>query len=269
MNVGGNTSCVVLQIDNNDPVLLDLGTGLRYYGEHLRSRRDEAATVAPFRGTALVTHLHWDHVQGVPFFVPLLQEGAELTVVGPPQDGSSLREEFCSFVKPPLFPVGLDVLPGTIEFVEAASSTIDVDGATVMVRPVAHVGETNGYRVDSATGGSVAYIPDHQQPPDDAGFVGKSVLELAGGVDVLIHDAQYDNDEFAEKATWGHSTIDYAVEVAAQAEVGTLVLFHHDPSHDDAWVGRAGERATELARGRFDVIVGAEGLTVTTNAPAM
>lgn len=269
MGIGGNTSCVSLQIDDSDPVLLDLGTGLRYFGEHLRTKRDDTSTPVPFRGTALVTHLHWDHVQGIPFFVPLLQEGAELTVVGPPQEGSSLREEFCGFVKPPLFPVGLDVLPGSIEFVEAATNTIELGSATVTVRPVAHVGNTNGYRVDSDTGGSVAYIPDHQQPADDPGFVGSGALELAGGVDVLIHDAQYDNEEFVEKASWGHSTIDYAVEVAAQAEVGTLVLFHHDPTHDDAWVGRAGERAVELARGRFDVVVASEGLTVTSTAPAM
>lgn len=266
--IGGNTSCVALQIDDLDPVLLDLGTGLRYFGEHLRSAANGNES-APFRGTALVTHLHWDHVQGLPFFVPLLEEGASLTLVGPAQSGSTLREEFACFVKPPLFPVGLDVLPGSVEFVEARSGCITIDGADVMIRPINHVGETNGYRVESVQGGSVAYIPDHQQPIDDPTFVSPEALELARGVDVLIHDAQYDNDEFDQKATWGHSTIDYAVEVAAQAEVGRLVLFHHDPNHDDAWVERAGERATDLAQGRFDVIVASEGLSLNSATPAM
>lgn len=265
MGIGGNTSCVVLAFDGHDPILLDLGTGLRYYGQQLQSRTESAD---PFRGTALVTHLHWDHVQGLPFFVPLLNDGAELTVVGPPQTGSSLRDEFCSFVKPPLFPVGLEVLPGAIDFVEADAGEIELDGARVMVRSVEHVGDTNGYRIEAVSGGSVAYIPDHQQPLDDPSFVRPGVLELCRRADYLIHDAQYDTEEFADKATWGHSTIDYAVEVAAQAEVGTLVLFHHDPSHDDAWVRHAGEHAAELADGRFNVVVASEGLTLHTDALA-
>ena len=262
MGIGGNTSCVALQIDDHEPVLLDLGTGLRYFGEQLRAQETGAAS--PFRGTALVTHLHWDHVQGLPFFVPLLRDGAHLTVVGPGQVGSSLGEEFCSFVKPPLFPVGLEVLPGTVDFVEVDNGQLAIDGAQIMVRPIEHVGETNGYRITANSAGSVAYIPDHQQPIDNPTLVRPGALELAQGVDYLIHDAQYDNDEFAQKGEWGHSTIDYAVEVAAQAEVGTLLLFHHDPAHDDDWVSQAGNRAVDLAAGRFDVVVASEGLTLTS-----
>lgn len=257
LGYGGNTSCVLVRVADDAPIILDLGTGLRYLGERLRKELGDE----PFSGTALISHLHWDHVQGLPFFLPLMHDQAHLEIVGPPQAGSSLRDKIETFVAPPLFPVDLVGLPGTVTFRETSDGSFSVGSATITSTEVEHCGVTNGYRIQNGTG-SVAYISDHQAPIDGTLNVPDSVVDLCRNVDVLIHDAQYDLDEFEQKATWGHSTIDYAVAVAAASNVSRLVLFHHDPSHDDAWIDDALAHARELAAGRFEVEAAIEGMTL-------
>ncbi len=266
VGIGGNTSCVVLHCGDDDPIILDLGTGVRYLGLHLNAKAAEDLS-EPFRGTALVTHLHWDHVQGLPFFVPLLSEEAELTIVGPIQESGSLKDAVESFVRPPLFPVDLHVLPGSVEFLETSHDNLVFGSAQVLVRPVEHIGITNGYRIECDRG-SVAYIPDHQQPADGSCLVSDTVLELCSDVDVLIHDAQYDASEFEKKATWGHSSIEYAAEVARQSGARRLVLFHHDPSHSDEWVADAVRYVSELAAGAFEVLAASEEMVLTSGEVA-
>ncbi len=265
---GGNTSCVLVEIPDHDPILLDCGTGLRYLGQELAS--DPRRGGAPFRGTALVTHLHWDHVQGLPFFVPLLREGAALTLVGPEQEGASLADELRSFIRPPLFPVTLDDLPGEVTIREQSTGSFQLGSATVTIGMVPHSGNTNGYRIDVGDA-SVAYIPDHQQPELDSTAVADSVLELCAGVDLLIHDAQYDDDEFGMKSDWGHSTARYALEVARQAGAKRLVLFHHDPSHDDEWIdesrSRTNEQGARSPGGAIEVLAASEGMRLRSGGP--
>lgn len=258
--IGGNTACVVVEPDGEAPIVLDLGTGLRYYGERL-----VAQGVSAFVGTALLTHLHWDHVQGIPFFTPLLNPDSNLRLVGPPQTGSTLAAEIESFVKPPLFPVHLDVLPGCVEFVETDSTQqIDVGSCTITTAPVPHCGTTNGYRIQN-TIGSVAYISDHQQPSDGSFRVTDEVVELCQDVDVLIHDAQYSAEEFSGRLDWGHSTPDYALEVARVSGAKRLVLFHHDPTHSDAWVkDTEAEIAARAEAHGIEVIAAYEGLQLTS-----
>ncbi len=259
MGFGGNTSCVVLHVGDDDPIILDLGTGLRYLGDRIHRDHEEKT----FRGTALVTHLHWDHIQGLPFFVPLLQDGAELEIVGPSQPDTNLQTEICSFIRPPLFPVHLEVLPGIVHFNETSEDHLTIGSAEVMIRPIPHVGNTNGYRIDGPSG-SVAYLPDHQQPQDGSMHVPEPVLDLCRDVDVLIHDAQYDAEEFSRKIDWGHSTAEYAVEVALAANARRLVLFHHDPAHDDDWVKAASEETQRLAGDKLEVLAAFEGLVLTS-----
>lgn len=254
--VGGNTSCVLVDIPDSDPIVLDCGTGLRYLGQAL------GISETPFRGTALVTHLHWDHVQGLPFFVPMLSEGAELTIVGPVQQGTTLMEELQSFIRPPLFPVSFDSFPGRFEVCEQSSGTFEIGSARVTIGSVPHSGPTNGYRIESGEG-SVAYVPDHQQPELGSTDVADSVLALCDGVDLLIHDAQYDAAEFGAKSDWGHSTAAYALEVARQAGVKRLVLFHHDPTHDDRWIDASLED-TRRSGGSIEVITACEGLRLSS-----
>lgn len=255
---GGNTSCVSIESEGADPIVLDCGTGIRMFGASLA---DEACEV-----DVLVTHLHWDHVQGLPFFAPLKFPDTRFTVYGPGEDGESFGASFSRFMTPPFFPVETAQLSATITFDDALDREFRLGDTDVMARPVPHTGTTAGFRV-TRNGVSVAYIPDHQEPIDDPTHVAPSVLELCRGVDVLIHDAQFTADELAAKADWGHSTPEYAVEVARQAGVKMLVLFHHDPAHDDDMVDEIAQRIAELtADDPFEVIAAAEGLKLTLAA---
>jgi phosphoribosyl 1,2-cyclic phosphodiesterase len=204
--------------------VFDLGTGLRAFGE-------TQPLDGSFSGTALVTHIHWDHVQGLPFFPPADRLGARFDIYGPQQDEGSLDEVFNGFMRPPYFPVTCSDLRGDIRFHEVLKDEFSVGGAHVTVRPVPHCGPTVGYRL-MWEGRVVTYISDHQAPLG-LDTVADSVLELAEGADLLIHDAQYTRSEFQEKAHWGHCTVDYAVTVAREAGAHKLALFHHDPSHGD------------------------------------
>lgn len=256
---GGNTACVTVEAPGMDPIVFDLGTGLRFYGDQILA---DPTRTEPFRALALVTHLHWDHVQGLPFFGPIHQPGASLEVGGR-SETVPLGEAFGEFMRPPFFPVRADQLIGDVTFTDLADTSMRWGRADITVRDVPHSGATNGYRVD-LDGVSIAYVSDHQQP-DQVDEVAAPVLELCRDADLVIHDAQYEPHEFAEKSDWGHCTVAYAVEVAAQAGARRLALFHHDPSHGDEVVDRLLAEARDLARGTsiVEVIAASEGLTVS------
>lgn len=251
-----------VEIPGADPILLDLGTGLRYFG-----RTVPAGT--PFRGSCLVSHLHWDHIQGVPFFAPLLTEGSHVAMYAPSQDdGRPVAEVFAETFKPPLFPVDLSVLPGTIEFHELIDDEFVIDGGPageirVMSRSIPHVGRTLGYRIEW-NGASLAYLSDHQMPGDGTYAATAGALELCRDVDLLIHDAQYTAAEFAVKFNWGHCTMDYAVWMATESGARQVALFHHDPSHDDDQLDElvAAAATSGAARGGVRVFGAREGCTV-------
>lgn len=260
---GGNTSCVVLRSPGADPILLDLGTGLRFFG--LDQRPGET-----MRAHALVTHLHWDHVQGLPFCPPLLSPGAELTIYGPADGTRSFGEAFDQLMAPPFFPVRAHELSGDIVFVTLPAGTHQIAGASVTAALVPHTGETFGYRIER-DGVVVVYVSDHQQPVDDPDHIAPGVLSLCEGADLLIHDAQYTPEEFVLRSHWGHCTVDYAVHVAAEAGVRSLALFHHDPGHDDESVDYMVLGAAERARQRGvpKVFAASEGLTVSVERAAV
>ena len=250
---GGNTSSVSVTVDGEDPLLFDLGTGLRYFG--LRCGQ-------PFRGTSLVSHLHWDHVQGLPFFTPLQHPETHLTIYAPSgDDGRSAAEVLASSIGPPLFPIGLEGFPGRIDVLDPPPH-FRIGGFDVESVSVPHVGEAHGYRVTHG-GASVAYVSDHQQPTSGA-HIADGIFGLCHDVDLLIHDAQYTPSEFAAKSTWGHCTVEYAVWLAAEVGARKLALYHHDPTHDDDTIDRlaAGAAACGKAMG-VEVFAAREGLTVT------
>ena len=249
---GGNTACVALTDGLHPPIIFDLGTGLRAFGE-------TQPLDGSFVGAALVTHIHWDHVQGLPFFPPADRHGAQFDIYGPQQDEGTLAELFDGFMRPPYFPVTCAELRGDIRFHEVLKDEFALGPAKVIARPVPHNGPTVGYRV-VWDGRVVTYISDHQAPLT-LDTVADSVLELAQGADVLIHDAQYTRSEFEEKSHWGHCTIDYAVTVAREAGVRKLVLFHHDPSHgDDRMDDLLNDAVTLGAPHGLEVVAAFEGL---------
>ncbi len=180
----------------------------------------------------------------------------------------SVADSFGEFMRPPHFPVRAGDLLGHIRFHDVSDGSVEIDRATVMVRPIPHCGDTNGYRVE-IDGVSIAYLSDHQQPMDGSFDVAPAVLELCRDADLVIHDAQYWSDEFAKKQDWGHCTVDYAVHVAGEAGAKRLALFHHDPAHDDAVVDDIVYYARSLAPayGLAEVIGAAEGLSVALAAP--
>lgn len=254
---GGNTSCVVVESEGDDPIVLDLGTGLRNYGLTLEGAAD------PFRGTMLLTHLHWDHVQGLPFFGPIHHPDAQVKIYGPPEDNEPFATVLGNFMKPPYFPVCCGDLQSDVTLHNAWNESFNVGSATVMARSVPHTGLTNGYRIDVG-GVSIAYISDHQEPVDDPTFVDPAVLELAADADLLIHDAQYTPEQFAQRSTWGHCTMKYALEVARQSNAKTLALFHHDPEHTDVRLDALVAETLEMAEvmGVNEVIAAREGESV-------
>jgi len=260
---GGNTACVSVEAPGQDPILFDLGTGLRFFGESLPA--DEV-----FHGISLVTHLHWDHVQGLPFFTPINRPGAHLTICGRHDEGT-LAEAFEDFMRPPYFPVRPGDLCGEITFRDTDDESFKFGRARITAANVPHTGATNGYRVE-LDGFTIAYISDHQQPTDSEA-IEPSVLALCDGADLVIHDAQYEPHEFAVKSDWGHCTVEYAVRVAAEAGAKRLALFHHDPSHGDEIIDRLLLEAKAFAEGTSvtEVIAAAEGTTVAlslASAPA-
>ena len=199
----------------------------------------------------LLSHLHWDHMQGLPFFVPLHREGATLDVYGPRQADGPLGDVFAQMMRPPFFPIRPTELVGDVRFHDTGDDDFPVGLAKVRSRWVRHVGPTLGFRVEW-NGMSVAYLPDHGpgtvvEHADD--FIPPEVLELCDGVDVLIHDAQHTRAEYEPKRHWGHCTVDYAVHVAREAGARSLVLFHHDPAARRRRHGRA-SRATPASSRR-------------------
>lgn len=234
---GGNTASVALEVEGSPPLLLDLGTGLRTFG--LTQPMD-----GTFQANALVTHIHWDHVQGLPFFPPIHFPGSKMSIYGPHQESGTFAEVFGGLMRRPYFPIEADELEGDVSFHDVTSEALAIGDAKVLVRPVPHKGPTVGYRIDW-DGVSVAYISDHQAPPD-LETVEDEVLELADGVDLLIHDAQYTRDEWAMKGEWGHCTVDFAVRVAELSSAKRLLLFHHDPAHCDDKLDQVLDEAREM-----------------------
>jgi len=251
---------VSVDAPGEDPLVFDLGTGLRYFG---RNQPHDGS----FRGTCLLTHLHWDHTQGLPFFVPILRNGAKLDIYGPTQeDGATVRTAMSRFMAPPHFPVELDKLPGAINFFDVGDHDFFVGGFAVRSRLIPHVGNTLGFRVEW-NGVSIAYLSDHQQPYDGSFGATDGAMDLVRGADLVIHDAQYTPEEFEMKSTWGHCTVDYAVWLAGAAGAKRLALFHHDPTRHDDDVDALLCEARESGREQgVEVFAASEGLTVSLDA---
>jgi len=251
---GGNTSCIEVDVGPDTRVVLDAGTGLRRLGT--------ALPPSVRRIDVLLTHLHMDHIQGLGFFAPLFRPGFEVHVWGPGSATADLRQRLTRYMSPPLFPVRLPELPCALQLHDLKQGQIEVPGLTVHAALVCHPGPTVGFRLDSARS-SLAYLPDHEPVLACRRFAASpqwcSGVELAAGVDVLIHDAQYDNDEYLQRVGWGHSTLQHAISFAELSGVKQLVPFHYDPAHDDTTLDR---HFTNLPLTRLPVVPAREGETL-------
>jgi phosphoribosyl 1,2-cyclic phosphodiesterase len=252
---GGNTSCVALQPDDDTLLILDAGTGIRELGKRLNGGMPENVHI-------LLTHLHLDHIEGIRFFAPLWRPDTKLTIWGPASPLRPLKDRIRVLLSPPLFPIHLGDVPSQLTFRDTPLE-MELGAARISAQRVQHPGPTIGYRVE-VDGKTLAYIPDHEPALGlDLEKVGPdwiSGLELARDADWLLHDAQYFEEQYPKLVGWGHSSVAHAVTVARHAEAKRLVLFHHDPSHDDTDLERLEARARELAGAELDVYLAREGL---------
>ena len=251
---GGNTACVEVRGDGGSLLVLDAGTGIRPLGASLERM--------PPRIDILLTHLHMDHIQGLSFFQPLLEPGPEVHIWGPTSVNLDLRARLTRYLSPPLFPVPLRDLPSQVTFHEVSPSSFRIGSLEITADHICHPGPTFGYRIQEGSA-RVAYLPDHEPalgvetfPPANCWTSG---FDLAADVDLLIHDAQYSPDEYEQHVGWGHSSFAHSVAFSTAARAKQLVLFHHDPSHDDRVLDTFAERATGLSNAEVEVTVGSEG----------
>ena len=238
---GGNTSCVEVLLDDAEALVLDAGSGIRALGLDLVRRGTR-------RIHLFLTHLHLDHLEGLRFFAPLWDENVVIDIWGPRSPVLGLRERILRSFSPPLFPLDFRDVPAQVSFHDLPAQTWRHDGLSLATALVLHPGPTLGFRLE-ADGVTVAYVPDHE--PALAGIEGRSIDWLSGGAiadraDVLLHDAQYLEEEYLAKIGWGHSSVADTVAFCRAVDAQRLVLFHHEPERSDRALERLEERAREL-----------------------
>jgi phosphoribosyl 1,2-cyclic phosphodiesterase len=225
-------------------LVLDAGTGIRGLG--LELVREGVHKI-----DLLLTHLHLDHIEGLGFFAPVWSPETELHLWGPPSSVRSLDARIGRYFSAPLFPVDLADIPARLVFHDVPTETWEIGGARLYAEPISHPGPTLGYRIEE-NGRALAYLPDHEPalgvPLESLSPDWLSGYRIARNADSLLHDGQYFDEEYPDRMGWGHSSVSDTVKFAHAAEVGALVLFHHDPLHSDAAVDDLQGRARELWR---------------------
>lgn len=255
---GGNTPCIEMRV-GGQRLIFDGGTGLRVLGQYLLGQM-------PVKANLLFTHSHWDHIQGFPFFVPAFIPGNRFHIYGAiAPNGSTIEQRLNDQMLHPNFPVPLQIMAAQLEFHDInIGDVLEFGEVKVNTALLNHPGEAVGYRV-SWNGYAAAYVTDTEHLPDR---LDDNVLFLAHNADVLIYDATYTDEEYhsprSSKAGWGHSTWQEAVKVAKAANVKRLVIFHHDPLHNDDFLDNVGE---QVAQHFPNSLMAREGLSIQLIAP--
>ena len=255
---GGNTSCVEVRADGQI-IILDAGTGLRLLGSALVAEFD----TRPLDLTLLLTHTHWDHIQGLPFFLPVYKPQNHLHILGYEGARHGLEAVLASQMESPFFPIGLREVPANVRIEELKEMNFDVGPVRVQACFANHPGKCFGYRLFTSAG-SIAFFPDNELNPQDASE-SRKLINFLRGTDVLIMDTQFDTEEYQRHTGWGHGCLDDVVALALDAEAKKLFLFHHDPNHDDAKISQMLAHARKLVaarKGKLHVEAAREGVTV-------
>lgn len=253
LKYGGNTSCVEMRV-NGHILVFDAGTGIRLLGTHLL----EEFANRPFTLHLFISHTHWDHIQGFPFFLPAYDKRNKISVYGPPGHNKSFQKILQIQMEAEYFPVSLGDMSRDINIIEL-NNPLNLDGVTVQPFFLNHPGMTFAYRVSDGQR-SVVYATDNEPyrytlhhktktKQEDLGqFLDEKLIEFLQGADLYIGEAQYTLDEYKQKLGWGHSPVESVAEWAVRANVQRLAIFHHDPQHDDAAVDRMIAHAQHLIR---------------------
>lgn len=243
---GGNTTCMEIAQDPRHRVMIDGGTGLRSV-QHSLNYDTEG------RFTVLLTHYHWDHIQGIPVFAPVWIAGNRFTFHGAETPIGDVRANLARVIAPPWFPAAITESPADMTYADYAEP-IEIGEVVVASTPLHHPQGVRGFRIEGPSR-SVVIATDHESEPE----TDRALAEFASGADVLVHDAQYLPAEYPVRVGWGHSTWEHSVEMAHRAGVGELVLTSHDPDHTDDDI----DGIVEAAAGRFPNMVGAtEGMKI-------
>jgi phosphoribosyl 1,2-cyclic phosphodiesterase len=253
---GGNTSCIEVRV-GDEIILLDAGTGLRALGQSLLAEFKNR----PLHLTLLLTHTHWDHIQGLPFFGPIYNPRCRLRILGCEGTRKGLVNALTGQMESTYFPVPFHKLPSNIEIEELKNFNFNLGPVCVRAMRANHPGLCVGYRLFSPDS-LIAFFPDTEPR---TGGKDREMIEFLRDVDLLILDSQYDSKEYREHVGWGHGCVDDSVKLALQAGVKQLSLFHHDPDHDDKRIDKMVQHARRLVakqKGKLRVDAAREGMTI-------
>ncbi|MBN2467952.1 MAG: MBL fold metallo-hydrolase [Deltaproteobacteria bacterium] len=251
MQYGGNTPCIEIRATNNTLLILEAGTGIRKLGKKLM---DQA--YLPHGGiNILISHHHWDHIQGFPFFEPAFHDKHKIFVFGAPQTDYRIHTIMEGQMAYPYFPVSLDQMRAKIRFAELKKDCTQVADSLIQTFPLNHPQGANGFRIE-ADGKIFAYASDTEHR---AGQIDKNIVALARDADFLVYDCTYTPEEYERKKGWGHSTYREGLAIAHEAGVGRFGVFHHDPEHDDAFMDRI---ASEVGALSEHALVTREGMEI-------
>ena len=252
---GGNTSCVEVRPADGSLIVLDAGTGIRLLGLSLPPDRPRTIHL-------LLTHMHLDHVEGFGFFMPLFDPETHIHVWGPSWEERSLQDRIVEYLSLPLFPLRFQQIPARLHFHDVPEETFELGAVRVTASRVTHPGPTVAYRLEE-DGRSLAFIPDNEPALGceiaAAPAAEVSGLDLATGVDVLMHDAQYTSEEYSTRVGWGHSALPDLAALVRRAEPGQVLMFHHEPNHTDDDLEGMLDEARSLMPGQA-VALAREGL---------